>query len=399
MSDQDTSFQPASASGKIARLHYIDWLRVIAIMMVFLVHSVHVFDRGGWHIKNIEQSETLTILLYFLMMWGMPFFFLIAGAGSWFALHRRSARGYASERFKRLLIPFFAGLILFTPIVLFLQWRLITIRGVIQESYLAWLSHFIPFGFTPQLFGWGLHLWFLGFLFCFAIFTLPLCLWLKGERGKKFLGWLAHACEKRGGILLFILPLLVIQLSLRPFFPAEHDWTDFFFQMAFFVLGFILFSDQRFSAAIRRDWSLILGLGCLAFLTLLGMYAVGLPVETWYATTGSPGFFLVYTFITVIALTWCLFMLYIGMRFLDFSNAWLSYWSEAALPFFVIHQPVIIVIAFFVVQWELFWPIKMLIVVLGSFFVCLGLYELVIRRTRPLRLAFGMQARARPKAA
>ncbi len=394
MTDQAITDQPTGASRKAARLYYIDWLRVIAIMFVFLYHAVHPFDRDYWHIKNIEQSETLTILLYFMGMWGMPFFFMIGGAGSWFALQRRSTRAYALERFKRLLVPFFAGLILLTPLVVYLEWRLITIRGLIQESFPAWLGRFIPFGFSPRLFGWGLHLWFLAFLFCFAILTLPACLWLKRERGKSFLDWLRRVCERRGGILLFILPLLAIQLILRPFFPAEHDWADFFVQMAFFVLGFILFSDPRFGAAVRRDWPFSLGLGSLAFLTLLGMYAAGLPVEAWYDSTGSPGFFLVYTFITVIALSWCMFMLFIGIRFLNFTNAWLSYWNEASLPFFVIHQPVIIVIAYFVVQWELFWPVKMLIVVLGSFFVCLGLYELVIRRLRPLRSVFGMSAQA-----
>jgi peptidoglycan/LPS O-acetylase OafA/YrhL len=86
-------------------------------------------------------------------------------------------------------------------------------------------------------------------------------------------------------------------------------------------------------------------------------------------------------------------MLFVGMRFLDFSNRWLSYGQEAALPFFVLHQPVIIVIAFFVVQWDVGISIKLPVVVLSSFAVSIGLYELVIRRIRPLRLAFGMKSK------
>ena len=398
MSEQLVPNPQASPIGKTARLHYVDWLRVIAIMVVFLFHAVHPFGGTDWHIKNLEESEVLTILLYFLAIWGMPFFFLIAGSASWFALRRRSAGQYVSERFKRLVIPFIVGFILFIPITMFLEWKLDTIRGVQQDSFVAWLGTF-RIDFSPWMFGWGQHLWFLGFLFCFAIFTLPLFLWMKGEKGKKFVFWMARICEHRGGILLFIFPLLVIQLGLRPFYPAEHDWAEFLVQMAFFVLGYILFSDQRFLAAVRRDWWLTLGVGILSLITLLGLYLSDLPVETWYQTPGSPGFFLVYIFITVIGLSWCLFMLYVGMRFLDFTNDWLDYWREAALPFFVIHQPVIIVIAFFVVQWELAWPIKMLIVVASSFLVCVGLYELIIRRIRPLRLVFGMPAQTRPRPA
>jgi peptidoglycan/LPS O-acetylase OafA/YrhL len=36
------------------RLHYLDWLRVLAILMVFLFHAVHPFDFGEWHVKNVE---------------------------------------------------------------------------------------------------------------------------------------------------------------------------------------------------------------------------------------------------------------------------------------------------------------------------------------------------------
>jgi len=81
------------------------------------------------------------------------------------------------------------------------------------------------------------------------------------------------------------------------------------------------------------------------------------------------------------------------MRFLDFSNAWLQYGQQAVLPFFVIHQPVIIVIGFFVVQWSVGILPKMLVVVIGSLAVCIALYELVIRRSRPLRAIFGMTSK------
>jgi hypothetical protein len=91
-------------------------------------------------------------------------------------------------------------------------------------------------------------------------------------------------------------------------------------------------------------------------------------------------------------------MFFIGMRFLDFSNRWLRYEQEAALPFFVLHQPTIIVIAFFVVQWDARISIKLPVVVLSSFAVSIGLYELIVQRIRPLRLAFGMRSQILHKA-
>ena len=56
-------------------------------------------------------------------------------------------------------------------------------------------------------------------------------------------------------------------------------------------------------------------------------------------------------------------------------------------------QPVIIVIAYFVVQWDAGIPVKLPVVVLGSLVVSVGLYELIIRRVDPLRVVFGMKSR------
>ena len=86
-------------------------------------------------------------------------------------------------------------------------------------------------------------------------------------------------------------------------------------------------------------------------------------------------------------------MVFVGMRFLDFSNKLLEYGQEAVLPFFVVHQPVIIVIAYVVVQWNAGIPIKLVTVVLSSFVVCVGIYELIIRRVDLLRAMFGMKSR------
>lgn len=392
MQSQIVSQQAGSATRESARLHYLDWLRVIAILGVFLFHAVHPFDLTGWHIKNAEQSMALTVVIVFLSLWGMPFFFLIAGTGSWFALRRRTARQYASERFRRLLIPFVFGVILLMPVMLFFEWNHKTQTGALAVSFQEFVID-RNVGFSPRWFGaLGYHLWYLGFLFSFALITLPLFLWLKGESGRRIVSWLARLSDRRGGILVFILPLLLVQLALRPFFPAEHDWADFVFRMSFFVLGYVLFADERFTRAIQRDWPIILAVAIVVWVLLMGMLATGDPF-TWAETPGMPEFYLVWSLVTVSAWCWTVLAVFVGMRFLDFSNKWLQYGKEAVLPFFVVHQPVIIVIAFFVVQWDAGIPMKMLTVVLGSFVVSVGLYELIIRRVDPLRVVFGMKSR------
>jgi peptidoglycan/LPS O-acetylase OafA/YrhL len=86
---------------------------------------------------------------------------------------------------------------------------------------------------------------------------------------------------------------------------------------------------------------------------------------------------------------------YVGMRFLDYTNKWLQYSREASYAFFFFHQPAIIFIAFYAVQWDAGITVKLLVVVLGSLLVSLGLIELVIKRLNVLRGLFGMKTRRR----
>jgi peptidoglycan/LPS O-acetylase OafA/YrhL len=87
------------------RIHYLDWLRVLALLGVFLYHAVHPFDTLEWHVKNADQSELITGVLVFFYPWGLGLFFLLAGAGAFFSLRSRAAGGYAAERARRLLVP------------------------------------------------------------------------------------------------------------------------------------------------------------------------------------------------------------------------------------------------------------------------------------------------------
>ncbi|MGE5122901.1 MAG: acyltransferase family protein [Acidobacteriaceae bacterium] len=394
-----TNPQGIGSIAEPSRLHYLDWLRVLAILIVFLFHAVHPFDFGDWQIKNVEQSEILTIILTILSIWGMPFFFLVAGAGSWFALQKRTGHMYLRERFYRLLIPFIVGTLLFSPLEYYCE-NLNKIQRGLQTSFPGFLATFAAFdprlmhfpGFSPRWMGYGYHLWFLGFLFCFAVLTLPIFSWLKKNPGLSFLNWMAKLCELRAGLLLFIIPIAIIKVVLTPLAPLEHDWADFIYQMCFFALGFMLFADQRFLNAIRKDRWILITIPTIIILILLVMYMSDVPVMDWYYTPGVLGFYLLQLFGTIIAVCYSLVMLFVGMHFLDFSNKWLHYGQEAALPFFVLHQPMIIIIAFFVVQWEVGIMLKLPVVVLSSFAISICLYEIIIRRFKPLRSAFGMKA-------
>jgi glucan biosynthesis protein C len=394
MQGQIVSEQTGTTASRAVRLHYLDWLRVLATLGVFLFHAINVFSPFKYEINNAERSDVIVMIQAFFFPWGMPLFFMVSGAGSWFALRRRSAGQFTRERTLRLLVPCLAGTLLLGPVQLYLSWSHRTQTGVFTGSFAEFLVDRLP-QIGPKFFGaFGYHMWFLGFLFAFSLLALPLFTWLKGEAGQKVVSRLAGLCERRGGILLFILPIAVVRLGLQPFFPEQQDWADFFSHGAFFVLGYLLFTDGRFLRAIRRDWWILLGVGTAAILAAM---AIGVSMESFDLEKAPRTFLELVLWGLVAACGWCwtAFMLFIGMRYLDRDSRALRYGQTALLPFFVVHQPVILAIAYVVVQWDAGILPKLLVLVISAFAVSLGLYQFIISRIGPLRAVFGMKTAAK----
>jgi peptidoglycan/LPS O-acetylase OafA/YrhL len=332
--------------------------------------------------------------------WGMPLFFLIAGAASRFALRRRSNRQYIRERVTRLLIPFIVGSILLSPLQAYLE---ALHKGNYQGSFPSFIPEMLADWtsgnlLTPGVFGrWGYHLWFLAFLFLFSLLALPVFRWFEREAGGSFISWLGRLVEVRGGMLLFVLPLALSRVLFQPFSaPQTRGWLDFVYFFLFFILGYILYSDDRFPDAVRRDrWRLFAGgiVGLVAYFCLSAVY--GDMAFEWAQTFVVPwSIFLIFVF-TLMSWGWALFCLSLAMTYLNFSNKWLVYGNETIMPFYLLHQPVIIVVSYFVVQWHAGILVKLLVVVIGSFTITLGLIELLIRPFQPMRMLFGMKPRRR----
>ncbi len=79
-----------------------------------------------------------------------------------------------------------------------------------------------------------------------------------------------------------------------------------------------------------------------------------------------------------------------GYKYLAFDHKYLKVSNELVLPFYVLHQSVIVAIAFYVVALNLSIIEKYLIIVLVSFSIIAALLY-PISRINLLRLLFGMR--------
>ena len=362
------------------RLHFIDWLRVLAVLLLFPFHAGRVFNAGEpFYVKGSEESTLLGDVLGFIGVWHMPILFVLAGASTYFALGRRSRREYANERVRRLLVPFIFGIFVFIPPQ---TWYGARFNKGYQGSYVEYLTSgdFLQFeyGSDDYFGGFGTgHLWFILFLFLMALAALPL--------------WGGRHLETSRLVRLSRLLARPIGWPVAGFFLLVGEalpdigGKKFFFYFVFFVLGYVAVCGPEFVAAAERHrWTaLSLGVAGAVWWTATASWRDGL------ADPSVPLFFVVLAGMTA---GWLVIVGALGMgrRYLDRSSRTLAYLAEGSYPIYILHQTVIVILAFYVVRMKTGWVLEWLVLLAGSVVLTFLAYE-GVRRLRWLRPLFGMR--------
>ena len=386
------------------RRYDIDWLRIIAMLAVFVFHCTRFFDTEGWHLKNSEQSYVVFVLVRgFIWPWVMELFFLLSGAGSWYALKSRTATEYLFERVKRLLIPLYTvGLFILLPFQFYFE--LITNAGYSGTFWQIIPRYFASF-YLPHITSWpesllpipfSGHLWFLQYLFLISLMTLPLLLCLKSEWGQRWIERLTGWCNRRGGIFLFVIPLAIALISLRGLFRIQRSWADFLWYAIYFIIGYIIAADKRFAKAFKRHQWVCLALWIIGFFGGGGFFVLVLGYDPIPGNESLSFIYVMYQIVWSIA-SWSavVFMLSLGAKYLNFNHKILAYGNEAVLPFYLFHQTIILIVGFFVIRWNIGILPKFLVVTVISFPLILVLYELLVKPFSAVRFFFGMRPRKR----
>ena len=158
--------------------------------------------------------------------------------------------------------------------------------------------------------------------------------------------------------------------------------------LLFFLYGYLLYLDERFIAHLRRDAGLTLLLGVVSWL------ALEYVLPNWQGLNATPALAYVATALVrgYCAWWWVAGILGMGARYLQFTTPTVEYLSQAAYPVYIIHMPILSLIAFWVVRTDLDILVKFLLIIVISLTVALAIYDLLIRRIGILRLLFGLNA-------
>ena len=248
--DQSGMATSAEMDRPAERHYYLDWLRVGALISVFLFHAAHIFAPLDWHVNNDQRSQLTLPFMGFVNGWSMPLFFVLAGAGAWFALERCSPAQFCWKRCKRLAVPYVFGVaVIILPQKYFEALHQKTFSG----SFITYLPHYFRgIAFYPhvgQLGNIGYHLWFIAFLFIYSVVTLPLLLHYQARKQRR------APSEPKSvfALLVFIVPLMIGQVTLGVRHAGHLGWSNFVYWMLFYVYGFLLMSNRAYLKAIEKS--------------------------------------------------------------------------------------------------------------------------------------------------
>jgi len=190
-----------------------------------------------------------------------------------------------------------------------------------------------------------------------------------------------------------VVPLACVRILLQPIYPKYSSWADFTFWFLIFIFGYILFYDQRLVESADRHKYISLGIGILLLALLIVLFIFFLDyVKKWYDHPDySLGCIFFHIMWSITTWSWLMFFLGAGKAFLNFQNTWLSRLNEAVMPFYMLHQTIVLLIGFQVIQWPINAMLKYIAISSRSFIVFTAIYYLFIRRFNWLRILFGMK--------
>lgn len=365
------------------RQYYIDWLRILLILSVFLFHIGMIFNTWDWHVKNDQTyGGALRWIMVHLHYWRMPLLFLISGAGTWFALGKRTSGRYLGERTRRLFLPLMAGIFLLVPIQVYIE------KAAQYDSLLAFYPHMFEGIYPGGNFSWH-HLWFIAYLFVISLFISPFLDFLRGRRFSAFKRSLERLFARPLALNLYLVPLIVSQALLRPYFPENthglvDDWAYMVFYILFFLAGFTFLSSKSITASIRKQRFLFLA---EAVTVSALMFTIPYMLESREAAENVWD-------ILAISVAWSCGLAAIGFarQHLNRDSKFRKLANEAIYPFYLLHQPVIVTVGYYITRWEISVSWKVLAVTLLSFAISVSAYWFLVRPFNLMRVIFGMKS-------
>ncbi|UZK65778.1 acyltransferase family protein [Sphingomonas sp. M1-B02] len=389
--------QPGAAiETQPSQRHYgLDWLRIAAFGLLILYHVAMAFAPWTWVIHTPYRYTALIPPMALLTPWRLALLFAVSGYASRRLFDRSGgARAFARSRALRLLVPLAFGMAVLVPLEMWVR--------VMETGYRSGYLHFWAVDywrvgtFHGREFPSWEHLWFVAYL---AAYSLLLAAAIDRFGARLFAGldrladWFAQ-----GARLLWVPIALLVTLRLALLFVAPEsqgllrDWSGHALYVPVFLFGFALAGAPQLWPAIGRGWKaalLIAGVaGAIAVTIEMRYPGSAVPSHAWMALNRAAR----------VTMAWCMIvaLFHIAESYWNRDHRWRRPLAEAVFPFYIVHHPAIVLIAWYSLPLRLGALAEFALLLSGTAAVCLATY-LVGREIGWLRPLIGLSPLARDR--
>jgi ABC-type multidrug transport system ATPase subunit/peptidoglycan/LPS O-acetylase OafA/YrhL len=367
------------------RVHALDAVRGFALLLGVAFHAALSFMPGWppgiWAMNDNSPSQALSDAAFVTHIFRMSLFFFIAGFFGRMLYHKVGARGFWTNRGKRIAIPLIAGWVILFPAIAFV-WT-IGITKVLGGAPPAMPEMPKVPGAFPLT-----HLWFLYQLLLLYVAVLTIrAVIVRLDPAQKLRGIVdaAVAASLRMPIAVFTLglPVAAALMSLPLWFywqgiptPDQSLIPQIPATVGFgtaFIFGWLVHRSRDALAIITHRWFVHL---------VLALVATGYLLHTMHAQPmAQPGLTkTVYALVFGVAVWgWVLGLTGAALRFLSGFSATRRYIADASYWIYLAHLPVIAALQVWVGHWPLHWSVKFPFILVVGFGILFLSYHYLVR--------------------
>jgi ABC-type multidrug transport system ATPase subunit/peptidoglycan/LPS O-acetylase OafA/YrhL len=365
------------------RLHALDAVRGFALLLGVAFHAALSFvpglPPGIWAMVDNSPSPFLADAGFVTHVFRMSLFFFIAGFFGRMLYHKLGARGFWTNRGKRIAVPLVAGWIILAPLVMYV-WSV----GVSKATGGAPPPMPpLPADFFPLFHLWFLYQLLLLYVAVIAIRAIALRLDAAGKL-RALADRLVHASiSSMLGVFVLGIPLAAAlmwqpfwiywsgiptpDMSLIPKIPATVGFGTAF------IFGWLVNRSSGSLEAMAKRWQQHLLFGVIAT-----GYLLFVVKSTVIAEPGTTKSMFAYAF-GVAVWGWVLGLTGAALRFLSNYSAVRRYVADASYWIYLAHLPVVAAFQVWVGHWPLHWSVKYPFILVASFAVLFLSYHFLVR--------------------
>ena len=332
---------------------YIDNLRNLTILLLFPVHTFMIWNDFGsrFYIWKGEEKVPSTLIVL-VNPWFMPILFVLAGISARYAFKKYTVSAFLIQRVKKLLIPFLFGLVALVPLqTLYARKFFDQYEGGILENLQYYFTHLTDFSGYDGAFTPG-HLWFILFLFLISIMALAPFHFYPYERVRKRV----ERMPAFGILFLFIPVWLMYYLGNFGGFSIGKNF-------ALYLAGYYVLSNDSILEKLEKNIKWLFGLCLMETIASAALYyKFSYYGDLW---------------IHLIGWNSILVLLILARKFLNNSNGFTVYFNQASYPVYILHQSILVALAYYVVKNITGIFLQVVCIWTGSFGLTILAYHLI----------------------